>query len=293
VADRASETPRTVGPTTTARRAPGSAERADPLRLAAGALAIIAAIVAVAGLFPYYQSGSSSFTLATYYWNTWSVLLGAVVDVVAGTCLIVPGTRRLIGPGILLGNVAVSSGGLVYLIIFGLKYSGLAGGFWLQVAAGLAEVTAACLAGIAVARTGGVGFSRWPGRSRLSWAIVLIGAAAAVAMLLHSLNLVAQSQPGEYLAWSIWTAVMALAVPVFAMVVTPARFAVAILFGWLAADVAFFAYHYFFWNYQHANGYTPLSTAPLAVFGVAVAMLIATVALFTRGALSAGTEGQA
>jgi hypothetical protein len=60
-----------------------------------------------------------------------------------------------------------------------------------------------------------------------------------------------------------------------------------------AADVAFFAYHYFFWNYQHANGYTPLSTAPLAVFGVAVAMLIATVALFTRGALSAGTEGQA
>ena len=201
--------------------------------------------MAVAGLFPYYQSGSSSFALATYYRNTWSVLLGAVVDVVAGTCLIIPATRRLIGPGILLGNVAVSSGGLVYLIIFGLKYSDLAGGFWLELAAGLAEVTAACLAGIAVARTGEVGFSRWSGRSTLSWVIVLISATAAVAMLLHSINLVTQSQPGEYLAWSIWMAVMVLAVPVFAMVVTPARFAVAILFGWLAADVAFFAYHYF------------------------------------------------
>ena len=287
-----SDTPRTAGPTTTARRGPGPAERADPLRLAAGALAIVAAVAAVAGLFPYYQSGSSSFALATYYWSTWSVLLGAVVDVVAGTCLIVPGTRRLIGPGILLGNVAVSSGGLAYLIIFGLKYSDLAGGFWLQVAAGLAEVTAACLAGIAVARTGEVGFSRWPSRARLSWAIVLIGAVAAVTMILHSLNLVAQGQPGEYLAWSVWTAVMALAVPVFALVVTPARFAVAILFGWLAADVAFFVYHYFFWNYQHTNGYTPLSTAPLMVFGVAVAVLIGTAALFARGALSAGTQGQ-
>ncbi len=66
-----------------------------------------------------------------------SVFLGAMVDLVAGACLIIPGTRRLIGPGILLGNVAVSSGGLAYLIIYGLKWGNLASGFWLEIAASL------------------------------------------------------------------------------------------------------------------------------------------------------------
>ncbi len=72
-------------------------------------------------------------------------------------------------------------------------------------------------------------------------------------MIFHAHNLVADDEPREYVAVSIWTAVMALAVPVFALVVTPVRFAAALLFGGLAADVVFFVYHYFFWNDHHAR----------------------------------------
>jgi hypothetical protein len=62
VADRASETPRTVGPTTTARRAPGSAERADPLRLAAGALAIVAVAMLIATVALFTRGALSAGT---------------------------------------------------------------------------------------------------------------------------------------------------------------------------------------------------------------------------------------
>ncbi len=89
-------------------RAP--AARADRVRLAAGVLAIAAAILALAGLSVIYQtvSESSSFRLADYPWDRWYVILGAVVDLVAGACLVIPRTKRFIGPGILLGAVAVS-----------------------------------------------------------------------------------------------------------------------------------------------------------------------------------------
>jgi Caspase domain len=269
-------------------RAPGVL--ADLSRLAAGVLAITAAILAVAGLSAIYQTlgdGTSSYRLADYSWTTWSVVLGAVVDLIAGACLVIPRTRRFIGPGILLGYVAVSSGGLALLVVSVLAYSGYGSGFWLEFASSLAEVAAACLVAIAVARTGEIRWSRWPGRAGLTWIIVLMGAAAAVALAFHAHNLSAAARD-LYLTTSIWTAVMAVVVPVCATAVAPSRFAVALLGGWLAADVTFLVYHFLFLGYERDQGYAVISTVPLIVFGLALVALAPAAVLFARGAPSAG-----
>jgi hypothetical protein len=289
-AGRGSETLRTADLISAGSRPPAPAAVADVPRLAAGVLAITAAILAVAGLSAIYHtvSGStSSYRLADYSWTTWYVILGAGVDLVAGACLVIPRTKRFIGPGILLGNVAVSAGGLAFLIVSVLTDSGYGSGFWLEFASSVAEVAAACLVGIAVARTDEIRLSSWPGRAGLTWIIVLIGAAAAVALAFHSHNLSAAALD-LYLTTSIWTAVMALIVPVYATAVKPRRFAVALLGGWLAADVAVLVYYFLYLTYLRDQGYAVISTVPLIVFGLALVALVPAAALFARGAPTAG-----
>lgn len=289
--DRESETLRTADLISAGSRSRAPAALADISRPAAGVLAITAAILAFAGLSVIYQTvsgGTSSYRLADYSWTTWYVILGAVIDLVAGVCLVIPRTKRLIGPGILLGNVAVSSGGLALQVVSVLAHSGYGSGFWLEFASSLAEVAAACLVGIAVAQTDEIRLSRWPGPARLTWIIVLIGAAAAMALVFHAHNLSAAAMDDQYLTISIWTAVMALIVPVYATAVAPRLFAVALLGGWLAADVAFLLYYFLFLTYERDQGYAVISTVPLIVFGVALVALVPAAALFARGAPSAG-----
>ena len=266
------------------------AARADRPRLAAGVLAITAAILALAGLSVTYQTvsgGTSSFRLADYSWNMWYVILGAGVDLVAGACLVIPRTKRFVGPGILLGNVAVSSGGLAFLIVSVLADSGYGSGYWLEFAASLAEVAAACLVGIAVARTAEIRWSRWPRPAGLTWIIVLIGTAAAVALVFHARNLSAAALD-IYLTTAVWTAVMALVVPVCATAARPRIFAVALLAGWLAADVAFLLYYVPFLTYERDNGYASVNTVPLLVFGLALVAMVPAAVLFARAAPSGG-----
>lgn len=150
---------------------------------------------------------------------------------------------------------------------------------------------AACLVGIAVARTDEIRLSRWPGRAGLTWIIVLIGAAAAVALVFHSHNLSAAALD-LYLPISIWTAVMALIVPVCATAVTPRRFAVALLGGWLAADVAVLVYFSLYLTYLRDQGYAVISTVPLIVFGLALVALVPAAALFARGAPTVAAESE-
>ncbi len=168
-----------------------------------------------------------------------------------------------------------------------LANSGYGSGFWLEFASSLAEVTAACLVGIAVARTDEIRLSRWPRPAGLTWIIVLIGAAAAVALAFQAHNLSAAAMD-MYLTTSVWTAVMALVVPVCATAVRPRLFAVALLGGWLAADVAFLVYYIPFLTYELDNGYAPINTVPLLVFGRALVAIVPAAALFARGAPSGG-----
>ena len=188
----------------------------------------------------------------------------------------------MIGPGILLGNVAVSAGALALVVVAGLTEHRFAGGFWVELAASLAEVSAACVAGAAVARTPEIRLPHWPARTGLAWIIVLIGAAAAVAALFYAQRLSAAGV-GGYWTISIWTAVMAVVVPLIATSAVPARFATAVLGGWVGGNVVVFAYYAFTLGYEKGQG-VHVTPVPVIWFGVALAALVVFVTLFARAA---------
>jgi hypothetical protein len=243
----------------------------------------MAATLDVAGLFPTYQTGGqASYSLGGLSFTRWYVILAAVADLVAGACLFAPRTRRLIGPGILLGDVAISAGGLALLIVTGLSHDGLGGGFWFALAASLAEVSAACVAGAAVAQTPEIRLPHWPARTGLAWLIILIGAAAAVPALIYAQRLSAASV-GGYWTISIWTAVMAVAVPLIATSAVPAQFATAVLGGWVGGNVVVFAYYAFTLGYYSGKG-VHITPVPVIWFGLALAALVVFVTLFARAA---------
>jgi hypothetical protein len=202
-----------------------------------------------------------------------------------------PGLGWPVGPGLLLGNVAVSAGGLVSLFVDLLGPDSYGGGFWLEFASSLAEVAAAGLVLMAVVRTEEIRWSRWPMRAAFVWVIVLVAAAAAVAVAFHTHNIAAHVSHQD-LTTAIWAAVMALAVPVCALAVRPVRFAIALLGGWLAADVVFLVYHFLYLGYLHGNG-VAVSSVPLIVFTLAVVVLVTAAALSWREAFSAGAQGPA
>jgi hypothetical protein len=253
------------------------------LRRGAGVLAITAAILSIAGLFPTFATvPQGSYSLADLTFTKWYVILGAVVDLVAGAGMFAPATRRLIAPGFLLGNVAVSSGALVFLIASGQAGTGAGYGLGLQLVSVLSEIAAACLAGVAVARTPEIRLTRWPARAEFAWIVILLGAVAAAALVAYSQRL-AVADLSTYLTITIWTAVAALIVPLIATSAVPARFAVALLGGWLAANLATFVYFILFLGYENANG-VHVNPVPVVVFGLAIGALLITVALFARAA---------
>jgi len=287
-----SEPPRATDLSTVGGRSQAAGLLADLPRTLAGVLAISAALLGWASLSPLYRTSSgSAFALASFLPTKWYVILAAVVDLVAGACLLLPRTKQLVGPGLLLGNVAVSAGGLVSLLVALLGPDSYGSGFWLAFASSLAEVAAAGLALMAVVRTEEIRWSRWPMRAAFVWVIVLVAAAAAVAVAFHIHN-IASLVSHQDLTTAIWTAVMALAVPVCALAVQPVRFAIALLGGWLAADVVFLVYHFLYLGVLHGNG-VPVSSVPLIVFTLAVVVLATAAALSGREAFSAGAQGPA
>src|SRR5262249_18331494 len=254
-------------------------EPADRLRQAAGVLAITAGILGFFALSPTYATVSQgSYSLGGLSFTKWYVILGAIIDLVAGACLLAPRTRRLIGPGILLGNVAVSTGGLATQIVSLLTGDGFGGGFWIALFSSLGEVSAVCVAGVAVARTPEIRLPHWPTRTARAWMIILLGVTAAVSALFYARHLSAAGW-GQYWTLNIWTAVAAVVVPLIATSVVPARFAAAVLGGWTGANVAVFSYYVLLFSYESGQGYD-LSPIPVIWFGLALAALVVLVVLF-------------
>jgi hypothetical protein len=88
---------------------------------------------------------------------------------------------------------------------------------------------------------------------------------------------------GGYWTISIWTAVMAVVVPLIATSAVPARFATAVLGGWVGGNVVVFAYYAFTLGYADGHG-AHVTPVPVIWFGLALAALVVFVTLFARAA---------
>jgi hypothetical protein len=270
--------------------------RVDRRLLIAGQLAILAAALLVAGLFPAYVWTESLWTgrpqdYSEMRWYALYVLIVAVLVLGAGVCTLIPRTRRLIGPGLLLGVAAASMWGLLYLITDRRLKEGVhfGDGWWLEFVAHLILVLAAGLAGLALARTAEAGLVRRLPQGELSWLVVLLGTAGALALFLDDQNLWhIPWLPNHWLvASSIWATVMALVVPACAAVVVPRRFGVALLVGWIGGGTAFFVFHYL-WNRYQYGGQT--GSNPIIAFGCTLLALLVVTVLFARAAPSSQVE---
>ena len=255
--------------------------------LIAGGLAIAGSVVEVAGLFPIYLNGVS---LAGLYFAWPQAIIAAAVTLTAGACMLIPRTRPLIGPGLLVGTVPASVWALISLATDGLAYNGLAGGFWLQVVANLILVLSACLAAFALTSAAEVSLTRRPAPGMLPWVVALLGVTGALALAFLDHNLWAAAAVPlreSELTPSIWATVMAVLVPACAMAVLPRRFGISLLAGWIGGAFSIFLYESLLLNYARNLG---ISSAPNVAFGITLLALTAVAAFFARSAPASRVE---
>jgi hypothetical protein len=217
----------------------GMPQVGDDRRLrVAGGLAVVGALLLVVGLDPPYLDDSR--------WGSepalvWYALVVAAFALGAGTCTLLPRTRRLIGPGILLGTVAAPTAVLLGVIIDSLSINGgsVGAGFWLELVAHMILAVAACLAGLALARAGDVRVVPRPPQGVLPRLVTFLGVASAAALLSQFLepdfDFARNSVPLS------WATAMAFVVPASAAV--PRRFGVALLGGWIGGSASLFGFN--------------------------------------------------
>jgi hypothetical protein len=272
-------------------------KRADPRLLIAGQLAIVGAAVLVVGLFPAYEWEDSLWQgrsdIAHMRWYALYLLVLATLILGAGSCTLIPRTRRLIGPGLLLGIVATSTWSLVFLVSDRLRYwyrgVTFGGGWRVELVAHMALVLAACLTGVALARAAEVRLVRRPPQGELAWLVALLGCAGAVALIFHDRYLWHPWTPADrwLVAPSIWMTVMAAVVPACAAVAVPRRFGVALLAGWIAGGAAFYGFQYTWDHHQYG---APIDSIPIITFGLTLLALLVVTVLFARTAPSSQVE---
>jgi Caspase domain len=247
--------------------------RDDRRLLIAGGLAIAGSALKVVGLFPAY---TKYISLAGLSFTWLQAVIAAAVTLTAGVCMLIPRTRRLIGPGLLLGTVPASAWGLVSLASAGLGLNGYAG-FWLQAAANLILVLAACLAGLALGCAAEVSLERRSARGALPRAVALLGITGALALVFLDYNLWAAA--GGLLAPSIWATVMAVLVPACAAAALPRRFGVSLLASWIGCAASIVVYESLLPSYvsQGAN-----ISSPNVAFGITLLALMVVAVPFAR-----------
>jgi hypothetical protein len=241
----AAESERSPAPSEADRRA-GSRTRNDRLLLAAGCLAIMGGALDIVQLFLPYVQGFLGTSRPADLWN--AVIAAAVVSC-AGIFILVPQTRRLIGPGLLIGAVATAPGGPVTAILVGHHWGDVGVGLQLNIIADAALTIAGCLAVFALARAGDVHVERWLPEGIFPSLVALLGAAGAAALIFQVLN--EQVLPGQgYQFYApqdlfglIWATAVAFLVPAAAAIVQPREFGVALLAGWIGNGVALVVFY--------------------------------------------------
>jgi YVTN family beta-propeller protein len=209
--------------------------RSVDLARISGVLAVLAAALLAAGIaeqgpygrFPRYV--------------IWYVIAMAAVALASGICTLLPRTRSLIGPGSLIGAAPASVWGLVLLT----GHLFLAVAYRIEFAGHVTLLLAACLMGFALGRNRAVHLEPRRPRNLVTWvAAILGGVGAAVGALALSGELYrgAARYPHigtDFGTWAYLAAtVLAVSVPVWAALVTPRRFSISLLAGWIAGAFA-------------------------------------------------------
>ncbi len=240
----------------------------------AGGLAVLAAVMLVLGL------------LSAWAWRYGIyVLVLAAFALGAGACILMAGMRRRVGPGLLLGVVAASTPGLLFLPIDRLRWQAVpqGGGWWFVFLAHLVLLLAGCLAWIALARIGEVRLMPLPPQGRSAWLVALAGGAGAVALFYHDLDLwnaFSAAADRWYVFPSAWATLVALIVPTCAAVAVPRRFGVAVLAGWIGVGAALAGFN-LLWDRDRIGG---SASKPITVFGVTLLVLLVVTIQFARAA---------
>jgi hypothetical protein len=227
----------------------------DPFTLASGFLAILAGLMVFMGLLPAYRLSSPLPYMAPEL--VWYVLITAAVAVTAGGCTFLPGTRRLIGLGILLSVAFASVSGL--LLFFAESNDSMGSiqtGYWFEVIGHLTLILAAFPAAWAVKRAPAVRLVRRLLRSGYDWIMVSLGVAGAVALVAQYLEVVGYSSSAATSTVKflyLWAATMAFVVPWCVVACVPRQFGFAVLAGWIATGSAIFLGGYIVAKYGSFN----------------------------------------
>jgi hypothetical protein len=213
-----------------------------------------------------------------------SIVLTAVLGLGAGIATLLPETRRLVGPAMLLGVAAASTRALVQLLTEQLRDSGGYGaGYGVEIAAHLILLAGACVAGVALARSGEVQLRPPPRTLGLPQAIVLLGVAGTVALVVVDRRILNMGSEWYWEITPIWLTVLAFLVPAAAAVAVPRRFGTWLLVGWVGGAGAVFADYYVWTAREISEGAYDIGRTALLVFAVTLLGLLVAAVLHARG----------
>jgi len=229
------------------QRRGGSQVRSTSRLLVAGGLAVLGAVLTIVALFPTFTGQVRLITLSA---NRSEAIIRASVALGAGICIFVPGTRRLIGPGLLLGGLATAPSWAAYDLIVAHAYPPAGAGMWLHLLGMAVWLLACCLVLLSLAQAREVRLRRQLPRGVIAWLVTLVGVAGAVALVLqveggHAIPGRGGQGfvPSQDLAPLIWAAAMALVIPAAAALALPRQFGIALLAGWICDGAAMVAFY--------------------------------------------------
>jgi len=186
--------------------------------------------------------------------------------------------------------VAAAIGGFLGLLADPLMQDGYGIAWGIGLVANLMLVAAACLAGVTLLRSPGGHRVRPLPVGLLPWAAVLLGAAAAVAMVVFALA-VGNVGGGWYVTQFVWAAAMALVVPAWAARAVDRRFGAALLAGWAAGSLGIAIFHVLLQGYLRNQGSSgAVGSGPMIAFGLAVLALLVVAVLLGRAAAAGDAE---
>jgi hypothetical protein len=268
-------------PAAAAAPKPATPVRDDPRLQIAGQLALLGAVLVVVGLFPGYQWGDPIAVAQPGV--LWYVLTIAAVALSAGVCLLLPHTRWLVGPGLLLGIAAAATWGLMALATEPLVDDGFESGLGLELAACAVLLLGACLAGLALVRAGEIHLvARRPGGA-FPWIVAVLGAASAALLALLAQWIWEDNSYWPVVPY-ILTAVVALVVSAWAAAAVPRRFGAFLLAGWAGGGLAISLFRAASLDHLRRNEGSDVGHELLLVvlFGLVMLALLVVAALVAR-----------